>query len=68
MDPETQSGIWKGLENVLDQDGTLFIGHSERIGADLDLQLELFGPTSFRRPSSFLRQSIKHKESGDVTT
>jgi chemotaxis protein methyltransferase CheR len=68
MDPATQSGIWKGLENVLDQDGTLFIGHSERIGADLALQLELFGPTSFRRPLSFLRQSIKYKESGDVTT
>lgn len=68
MDPETQSRIWQGLENVLDQEGTLFIGHSERIGADLALQLELFGPTSFRRPLSFIGQNMSKKERGDVTT
>lgn len=68
MEPDTQSRIWRGLESVLDQDGALFIGHSERISANLALQLELFGPTSFRRPLSFIRQNTDHKESGDVTT
>ncbi|SFS57555.1 chemotaxis protein methyltransferase CheR [Sulfitobacter marinus] len=68
MAPDTQSRIWQGLENVLDQEGALFIGHSERISPDLALQLELFGPTSFRRPLSFIGQNANQKERGDVTT
>ncbi|SEM75670.1 CheR family methyltransferase [Palleronia pelagia] len=52
MEPDTQMRIWSGLEQVLDRDGVLFIGHSERIGPPLSDRLELFGPTSFRRPGA----------------
>lgn len=62
MDAETQHRIWSGLESVLDPAGTLFIGHSERIGASFADRLELFGPTSFRRPANFIRTISAHKE------
>ncbi|WP_102109293.1 CheR family methyltransferase [Oceaniglobus roseus] len=52
MEPEIQMRIWTGLERVLDEEGSLFIGHSERIGPSLADRLELYGPTSFRRPGS----------------
>lgn len=51
MDADTQMRIWIGLEKVLDEEGALFIGHSERIGPSLSDRLVLFGPTSFCRPS-----------------
>jgi len=56
MEPDTQMRIWSGLEQVLDRDGVLFIGHSERIGPPLSDRLELFGPTSFRRPGAAMSQ------------
>ncbi len=68
MPPETQSKIWTGLEAVLDPDGALFIGHSERIGPELMDRLELFGPTSFRRPQALRSQNIEHMESLNVIT
>ena len=52
MDRATQARIWAGLERVLDARGMLFIGHSERIGPELSDRLQLFGPTSFRRPAA----------------
>lgn len=51
MDRPTQMRLWRALERVLDAQGVLFIGHSERIGPDLSDRLEIFGPTSFRRPT-----------------
>ncbi len=58
MDAATQLRLWTGLERVLDEEGLLFIGHSERIGASLSDRLELFAPTSFRRPKARHSPSI----------
>lgn len=68
MPPETQAKIWTGLESVLDPDGALFIGHSERIGPELMDRLELFGPTSFRRAKALRTQSVEHMENLNVIT
>ncbi len=57
MDEETQAHLWRGLESVLDPDGYLFLGHSERIGTELEDRLELFDKTSFRRPANLRRQT-----------
>lgn len=50
MDEEVQNMLWGQMESVLDLNGLLLIGHSERIGPHLSDRLELFAPTSFRRP------------------
>ncbi|RYH00949.1 chemotaxis protein [Salipiger sp. IMCC34102] len=47
---ETQQNLWAGLARMLDEEGLLFIGHSEHIGPPSSDRLELFAPTSFRRP------------------
>ncbi|SIS88646.1 MCP methyltransferase, CheR-type [Roseivivax lentus] len=52
MDARTQADLWHGLESVLDRDGMLFLGHSERLGPGFDDCLELFDKTSFRRPAA----------------
>ncbi|QFS83204.1 Chemotaxis protein methyltransferase [Roseivivax sp. THAF40] len=52
MDEKTQANLWQGLEAVLDPDGYLFLGHSERLGPGFESRLELFDKTSFRRPAS----------------
>ena len=51
MDETTQAQLWNGLESVLDADGFLFLGHSERLGPGFEDRLELFDKTSFRRPA-----------------
>ena len=50
MAEDTQARIWAGLESVLRPDGVLFIGHSERLGAEFRGRLELCGKTTFCRP------------------
>ncbi|WP_170134042.1 CheR family methyltransferase [Palleronia aestuarii] len=50
MDTATQQKLWADFERVLDAEGTLFIGHSERIGSSLSHRLELVAPTAYRRP------------------
>lgn len=52
MDAATQLKLWTGFERVLDEEGLLFIGHSERIGSSLSHRLELFAPTAYRRPAA----------------
>ena len=63
MDTDMQQRLWSGLERVLDQDGLLFIGHSERLGTALSDRLTLFAPTAFRRPYSETRPPARTKES-----
>lgn len=52
MDTDVQNMLWGKMESVLDPQGALLIGHSERIGPHLSDRLELFAPTSFRRPET----------------
>lgn len=52
MDTDVQNMLWSKMESVLDLQGALLIGHSERIGSHLANRLELFAPTSFRRPET----------------
>lgn len=66
MDAATQQALWAGLERVLDEDGLLFIGHSERIGPGLAHRLELFAPTAFRRPRARIPATPSSKECQDV--
>lgn len=49
MEDATQARVWAGLASVLAPGGYLFIGHSERIGAEFKDQLQLVGKTTFRR-------------------
>ncbi|SFE08685.1 CheR family methyltransferase [Roseivivax sediminis] len=49
MAEATQAHIWAGLETVLGPEGTLFIGHSERLGPEFRNRLELCGKTTFCR-------------------
>lgn len=49
MEEEVQARVWSGLASVLMPGGHLFIGHSERIGAEFKDQLQLVGKTTFRR-------------------
>lgn len=49
MEPAMQSRIWAGLAAVMPRGATLFIGHSERIGGELDDRFKLAGKTSFHR-------------------
>ncbi len=49
MDQPTQHLLWSGFEAVLAQKGMLFIGHSERLGADISQRLRPCGPTAFHR-------------------
>lgn len=53
MDSATQLELWRGFDRVLDKDGFLFIGHSERIGPELSEKFEMFATTSFRRPQNY---------------
>ena len=46
FDEETQNGIWKRFAKVLEPDGVLCIGHSERIAASMPF--ELVAQTSYR--------------------
>lgn len=52
MDQPTQWQLWSRMERVLDPEGMLFIGHSERLGPDLAGKLLSCGPTSYCRGSS----------------
>lgn len=49
MESDVQSMVWKGMSKVLEPEGHLFIGHSERIGDELKDDLELVGKTTFRK-------------------
>ena len=46
FDEETQNGIWKRFAQILEPDGLLCIGHSERIAATMPF--ELVAQTSYR--------------------
>jgi chemotaxis protein methyltransferase CheR len=49
FDRNTQSMIWKRLANLIENDGALYIGHSERVcGTAVDL-LKADGITSYRK-------------------
>ncbi|SLN31699.1 Chemotaxis protein methyltransferase [Roseivivax jejudonensis] len=49
MADDTQAHVWAGLEAVLGPEGTLFIGHSERLGPEFRDRLDLCGRTTFCR-------------------
>ncbi|MGR3565286.1 MAG: protein-glutamate O-methyltransferase [Heliomarina sp.] len=49
MENDVQSMVWKGMSKILEPEGYLFIGHSERIGDELKSELELVGKTTFRK-------------------
>jgi len=49
MDQPTQHRLWAGFEAVLAPKGILFIGHSERLGADVGRRLFPCGPTAYHR-------------------
>lgn len=49
MEDDVQARVWSGLASVLAPGGTLFIGHSERIGPELKDRLQMVGKTTFRR-------------------
>lgn len=49
MPMETQERIWSGFSDVLQPNGYLFIGHSERISRSLKQRFEIVGNTIYRR-------------------
>ncbi|MFD2854822.1 CheR family methyltransferase [Seohaeicola zhoushanensis] len=49
MEDDVQARVWAGLASVLAPGGTLFTGHSERIGPELKGSLQMVGKTTFRR-------------------
>lgn len=52
MDAPTQTRIWEGLISVLDPDGVLFIGHSERLGPEIAARMTMCGRTTFKLAGS----------------
>lgn len=48
---ELQAGVWRKIVSVLKKDGTIFIGHSERIENASQLGLAGFGRTGYRKSS-----------------
>jgi len=49
FDAQTQAKLWKKFERVLDPDGLMFVGHSERIS---DHQFKSVGATVYAKSSS----------------
>ncbi|MDG4649242.1 protein-glutamate O-methyltransferase [Roseibacterium sp. SDUM158017] len=49
FDAETRLGLWRRFAERLHPGGTLFIGHSERVDADLEPMLASSGVTQYRR-------------------
>jgi chemotaxis protein methyltransferase CheR len=47
--PETQRTLFAGFARLLERDGHLFLGHSERVERPSDLGLEPAGTTTYRR-------------------
>lgn len=47
MDEVTQTRLWQRFDSILDTGGYLFIGHSERLGAERADTLRLCGKTCF---------------------
>jgi chemotaxis protein methyltransferase CheR len=49
FDAPTRMGLWQRFAERLRPGGTLFVGHSERVDADLEALLEPSGVTQYRR-------------------
>ena len=45
----TQEALWPRFREILNHDGVLFLGHSERIADPKEHQFELSGPTTYKR-------------------
>jgi chemotaxis protein methyltransferase CheR len=52
FDHETQELIWRRLSNLLTDNGTLYIGHSERVSGSALKSLSADGVTSYRKKGS----------------
>lgn len=52
FDRPTQQAVWQKLTSVLSHNGTLFIGHSERMSGPAEAQLNNSGITTYRRSSN----------------
>lgn len=52
FDAQTRQQLWKRFAERLHPGGTLFIGHSERVDADLERYLEPCGVTQYRRTNA----------------
>jgi chemotaxis protein methyltransferase CheR len=49
FDAPTRMALWRRFAERLHPGGTLFVGHSERVDADLESLLEPSGVTQYRR-------------------
>jgi chemotaxis protein methyltransferase CheR len=49
FDSETRRRLWRRFAERLHAGGMLFIGHSERVDAELEPYLEPYGPTQYQR-------------------
>lgn len=64
MDASAQATLWAGLTRVLHADGTLFIGHSERLTPELNASFTQIGRNAFR-PASSAARTVRNDNQND---